>query len=419
MTTNAQLGGSPERRFYRGRDLARMRTIGDLRARAHHRMPRFVLEYLEGGAEDEATLSRERDAFGEWRFIPRTLLDVADRSLNIDLFGKLVPFPITVAPTGLNGIFQKGADVALAKAAAEAEIPFVQSTMSNQLIEEVAAVPGLRHWFQLYVFGVDKIWRSLVDRARQAGCEALVLTTNSQIFGNREWDERTRGATGKPTVVTSFDAALHPAWLWQTLRHGLPAFVNVIDFVPLDQRAFFASATWIRGQMQQSLSWDMVRAIRARWPGPLIVKGILSPEDARIALSCGVDGIVISSHGGRQVDWAVAPLDVLPRIRDLAGTRMTLFLSGGVRRGTDLLKVLALGANAVMVGRAPLYGLCAAGTDGVSKALDILRREACDAMGLLGAASVDALGPHFLAHYGQMALPTQSAPPARRKAAKK
>ncbi len=412
----AQLGGTPRRSFYAGRNLERMRTVADLRARAHRRLPRFALEYLEGGAEDEATLRREREVFAEWRFVPRTLVDVAARTLDVELFGVPAPMPLTIAPTGLNGVFERGADVALANAARDVRVPFVQSTMSNDRIEDVAAVAGLRHWFQLYVIGEDRIWRALVDRAARAGCEALVLTTNSQIFGNREWDDRTRGANGLPSVSTVLEAALHPGWLWRALRRGMPAFVNVIEFVPEDSRGFFASAQWIRKQMPRSLSWDTVRAIRARWDGPLIVKGILSPDDARIAASCGVDGIVLSSHGGRQLDWAVAPLDVLPRVRDVVGPRMTLFVSGGVRRGTDLLKALALGADAVMAGRAPLYGLGAAGRAGARKALEIIHEEACDAIGLLGAASVDALGPHLLARFGQPAMPTKSASPVRKAA---
>ena len=414
VTASAQLDSHPPRPFYAGRNLERARTIGDLRARTHKRVPRFVLEYLEGGSEDEATLARDRDAYGDWRFIPRTLMDVSKRSLTTELFGRPSAMPVIVAPTGLNGVFQRGADVALARAAAKSGVPFVQSTMSNETIEAVAATPALRHWFQLYVFGEDRIWQTLVDRARAAGCEALVLTSNSQIFGNREWDERTRGAGGRPSLATIANAAVHPAWALRTLAHGMPAFANVIDFVPPAQRGFFSSATWIREQMPKSLSWDTLRAIRARWTGPLIIKGLLSPEDARIALSCGVDGIVLSSHGGRQMDWAVAPLDVLPRVRDVVGTRATLLLSGGIRRGTDLLKALALGADAVMTGRAPLYGLCAAGAQGAAHALDILHREGCDAMGLLGVNAPADLGPHLLAHCGRMALPTKSAPPMRK-----
>ena len=398
MASLAQIAGSPRRRFYTGADLDRALGIGDLRARTHWRMPRFALEYLEAGSEDEATLAREREAYGDWRFLPRTLVDVSERTPERPILGRVAPMPVIVAPTGLNGIFQEKADVALAEGAARAGIPFVQSTMSNDCLEEVAAVEGLRHWFQLYVFGGDHIWQALVDRAGAAGCEALVLTSNSQVFGNREWDARTRASETRPSLATIANAARHPRWLAATLRHGLPSFVNVVDFVPTDHRGFFQSAFWIREQMPKSLSWDTVAKIRARWPGKFLLKGLLSPEDVRLALAAGVDGVVLSGHGGRQMDWAVAPLDVLPRARDIVGDRMALLLSGGVRRGTDVLKAIALGADAVMAGRAPLYGLCAGGAAGVERALTILNKELCDAMGLLGVSGLDELGPHLLHH---------------------
>lgn len=409
----AQLDDHPSRRFYTGANLDRAVAINDLRARAHRRMPRFVLEYLEGGAEDEATLAREREALSECYFVPRTLVDVSDRTPEYDILGVKAPMPLIVAPTGLNGVFCCGADVALATGAAAAGVPFVQSTMSNDTIEHVAAVEGLRHWFQLYVFGEDRIWQSLVDRAAAAGCEALVLTSNSQIFGNREWEDRTQ-VNGKPSLATIVDAATYPGWIARTLLHGMPVFSNVIDFVPKEHRGFLASATWIRQQMPKSLSWDTVAAIRKRWKGPFLLKGILSPIDAQIALDSGVDGIVVSSHGGRQMDWAVSALDVLPRIRDIAGDRMQVMMTGGIRRGTDILKAMALGADAVMAGRAPLYGLCAGGADGVTRALAILLKETSDAMGLLGVSRVNELSADQLATSKSMLLPPSTTALPRR-----
>jgi len=404
----AQLNGHPPRRLYRGRNLARAISIDDLRARTHRRMPRFALEYLEGGSEDEATLAREQDAFREWRFLPRTLVDVSARTLECTILGKAAPMPLIIAPTGLNGIFLRSADVALARAAAAANIPFVQSTMSNDSIEAVAETEGLRHWFQLYVFGGKAVWHALVDRAAAADCEALVLTCNSQIFGNREWDARTRDAAMRPSLATIVNSACHPGWIATALWGGLPSFVNVIDFVPDGQRGFFQSAGWIREQMPKSLSWNTVAQIRQRWKGPLLLKGILNPEDVKLALASGVDGVILSSHGGRQMDWAIAPLDLLPRARDIVGDRMAVMLSGGVRRGTDVLKAIALGADAVMAGRAPLYGLCAAGTAGAARALAILHKESCDAMGLLGVARLDELGPHQMSASGTMVLPLET-----------
>jgi (S)-mandelate dehydrogenase len=203
------------------------------------------------------------------------------------------------------------------------------------------------------------------------------------------------------------DAALHPRWLASTLlrQRGLPVFRNVIDFIPRDQRDFFHSAFWIREHQPTSLSWRTVEKIRERWTRPLLIKGILHLEDVRRSLAAGVDGIVLSSHGGRQLDWTVAPLDLLPAAREIAGERFPIYLSGGLRRGTELLKALALGADAVFAGRAPLYGLCAGGARGTQRALDILGKEALDAMGLLGARSVDELGPEFLVHCGSWRCP--------------
>jgi len=395
----AQLDGSPRRRYYDGRDPARAVTVEDLRAMTHKVLPRFVLEYLEGGAEDETTLLRERTAYADWRFMPRQLVDVSRRSTAARILGRDARMPLVVAPTGLNGLFRHHADIALAQAAAQTGVPFVQSTMSNDTMEEVAAVKGLRHWWQLYVFGGDEVWQKLLQHADAAGCEALVLTTNAQIFGNREWSTRAMGRHGRPTIATAIDAALHPRWLAGTLlAHGMPVFRNVIDFIPRDQREFFRSASWIRAHQPTSMAWSTVDRIRQRWTKPLVIKGILHLDDVRRCLDAGVDAIVLGSHGGRQLDGTVAPLDLLPAAREIAAGRIALYLTGGIRRGTDMLKALALGAEGVLAGRAPLYGVCAAGTDGARRALDILQKEMFDAMGLLGASTVAELGPHFLCH---------------------
>ncbi len=396
-TRVAQLAGTPRRGLYGGGDLRRAKAIADLRERCHRCMPRFVLEYLEGGAEDEATLARERSAYACWRFLPRTLVDVSNRSVVRKIFGRAASAPVVVAPTGLNGIFRRDADALLAQGAAKANLPFVQSTMSNASIDAVARTPGLRHWFQLYVFGDDHVWRSLVRRAEAAGCEALVLTTNSQIYGNREWDARTRATRTRPSIPTILNAALHPNW-WATtlIPNGLPEFANVREFAPRGQRGFFETAFWVRDQMWRSLSWDTVASIRAAWPRRFIVKGLLHPEDLARAKESGVDGVVLSAHGGRQLDWSIAPLEMVQQARSILGDHITLFAAGGIRRGTDVLKAIALGADAVFAGRAPLYGLCAYGAPGVTRALEILQHEAHDALGLMGRRSLDELGPDAL-----------------------
>ena len=405
-TSVAQLGATPRRRFYTGSDLDRAIAIADLRARTHRLMPRFVLEYLEAGAEDEATLYREREAFAEWRFLPHTLVDESHRSLKRKIIGVEAEMPLIVAPTGLNGLFQHKADVALATGAARGGVPFVQSTMSTDPMEEVAKVTGLRHWWQLYVFGGDEIWQELLRRAEACGCEALVLTTNSQIFGNREWDSRTRSSRSRPSWSTIWDAALHPRWLLNTLAiHGMPRFANVIDFVPKAHRGFFESAFWIRDQMPRSLSWDTVAMIRDRWKKPFFLKGVLNPDDVRRAVESGVDGIMLGSHGGRQMDWAVSALDVLEEAREIVGDRAALYMSGGIRRGTDILKALALGADAVMTGRATLYGLCAGGADGVARTIDILKNETLNELGQLGIATLDALDKSILRQLHGLPMP--------------
>jgi (S)-mandelate dehydrogenase len=402
-TTLAQLDGTPERRYYTGRNLDRAVAIADLRAMTHRFLPRFALEYLEGGAEDEATLMRERRAYADWRFVPRTLVDVSQRTLETTILGKPASMPLMVAPTGLNGVFRHHADIQLAEGAAAAGVPFIQSTMSNDRMEDVARVKGLRHWWQLYVFGEDEVWQEVVRRADAAGCEALVLTTNTQIFGNREWQTRTQATKTRLSVPSAIDAALHAEWFAKTLlAGGMPSFSNVIDLVPKDHRRFFDSSSWIREHQPTSMSWDTVAAIRQRWKKPFILKGLLNLEDVRRALDSGVDGIVLGAHGGRQLDWTVSGLDLLPEAREIVGDRMALYVTGGLRRGTDLLKALCLGADAVMAGRAPLYGLCAGGSAGVHTALEILRKEAADAMGLLGAASIGDLDRRFLVRAGPL-----------------
>lgn len=369
-------------------------------------MPRFVLEYLEGGAGQEATLARERQAFAQWRAMPFTLADETCRDVSANILGRTAPLPLAIAPTGLNGIFKRNADIALAQATADAGIPLIQSTMSNSRMENVAAVPGLRHWWQLYVFGSDEIWQELVDRAERAGCEALVLTSNAQIFGQREWDERNRTAGGFPNLSALVDAAFHPRWLATTFSRGFPVFQNVIDFVPKDQRSFFDSANWIRDRMRKSLSWEDFAKIRERWRKPLFLKGVLNLEDVTRAIDHGVDGVILGGHGGRQADWAISPLDLLPRAKEIAKDRIALYISGGVRRGSDILKARALGADAVLSGRAMLYGLCAHGAAGVSRAIELLRSEMVNELGQYGVPNLEALSPDLFVHEDRLPIGT-------------
>lgn len=394
--TPATENRSPPRSYYTGENLARARTIEDLRRMAHRRLPAFAVEYLEGGAEEEATLRRNFAALASWRLLPKALVDVSSRNQGVSLFGRATPMPVAIAPTGLNGLFWRGADVLLARAAAQAGVPFIQSTMSNDRMEEVAAVPNLRHWWQLYVFGPHEIREALIARAERAGCEALVVTVDAQFYGDREWEQRRFAHPGRLTIGSVLDAALHPHWILTTLSGGMPSFANDIDYIPEDRRGFFDSAFWIRANMDHSLDWTEIARLRALWPRKFLVKGVLDPADVERAGEAGADGVVLSNHGGRQLDWTVSGLDMLPEARRRVGDRMTLIVDGGVRRGTDVLKCLALGADAVLLGRATLYGLAAAGQKGVERAIDIFREEIDRDLGLLGAASVTDLRPDYI-----------------------
>ena len=320
------------------------------------------------------------------------LIDASRRDLSARLFGRRSALPFAIAPTGLNQLFWPHADLRLAEAAAEAGIPFAQSTMSNDPMERIADVPNLRHWWQLYVFGPPEISEALIERAHRAGCEVLIVTVDAQFFGNREWSRRTMSDPKTLNWASKLDALRHPSWfVSDLLMHGMPSFANVIDVVPKDRRAFFDSALWIRQQMDRALSWSTIARIRERWRGPLVVKGLLDVADVVRAADEGADAVVISNHGGRQLDWAVAPLDLLPAARRAVGNRIALIVDGGIRRGTDVLKALALGADFVLVGRAALYGVAAGGRPGVTRALQILHEEIDRDMGLLNARRLDEL----------------------------
>lgn len=388
--------GTPRRKLYSGWNLTKARTVEDLRAMAHRRLPAFALEYLEGGSEEEATLERNLAALASYRLLPRYLGDVTHRDQSVTLFDRKSPLPFAIAPTGLNGLFWRNADILLAEAAAQAGIPFIQSTMSNDPMEDVARIPGLRHWWQLYVFGGARVRDALIERAEMAGCEALVVTIDAQFYGNREWEKRRLNSSNRPTLGSILETALHPGWIATTLQRGLPSFSNAIEFVPKEHRGFFASAYWIRGNMDHKLDWEEMSRIRSLWPRKMLIKGLLRSDDIMHAADIGVDGVILSNHGGRQLDWTISGLDALPEARRRVGDRLTLIVDGGMRRGTDILKAIAVGADAVLLGRATLYGLAAAGRKGVERAIDILKSEIDRDLGLLGVATLEKLGPEFL-----------------------
>ena len=386
-----------KRRPFRETNLARALCIADLREIARRRVPHFAFEYVEGGAEDECTLRANRSAFESWRFVPHTLVDTSARHHRVDLFGKEIRAPLVIAPTGMNGILRADGDIALARAAAKAGIPFCLSTVSTTRLEDVATAAGGRLWMQLYVMRRKEVAEAIVKRAQAAGFEALVFTTDANVFGYREWDRSNYVRPAHLKFRNKLDVLRHPAWLASVvLRNGMPRFRNLKDFLPPGGDSAIGGSTVIPQLFGPTITWQDIDWLRGIWKGKLLIKGVLSVSDAEKAASLGCDGIVLTNHGGRQLDSCVAPIEVLPDIAAAVGKKMTVIVDSGFRRGTDIIKGLALGAHAVMLGRATLYGLAAGGEAGVQRAIEILTAEIDRALGQLGVCSIAEVGPHLL-----------------------
>jgi (S)-mandelate dehydrogenase len=386
-----------KRRPSSGRDCARALNISDLREIARRRVPGFAFEYVEGGAEDEATLRRNREAFAALRFVPRTLIDTSGRSLDTQVFGRRSSAPLAIAPTGLNGMLHPEGDLALARAAASFGVPYTLSTLSTTRLEDVAAKAGGRLWMQLYVMKNRAIAEDIMARAAAAGYEALLLTSDANVFGSREWDKRNYARPGRPSLRATLDAMRHPRWLTDVLlRKGIPRFRNIEAFLPPGAASAVGGSTIIPQMFEPTITWTDIAWMRRHWPGKLLIKGVLSVDDARRAADAGCDGIVLTNHGGRQLDYCVAPIEVLGEIAAAVGDRLTIVIDSGFRRGSDIAKALALGADTVMIGRAALYGLAADGEHGVRRALDMLAVELDRVLGQLGCRSLADLEPSLL-----------------------
>ena len=386
------------RKLYTGADFRRALSIEELRAVARRRVPHFAFEYVECGAEDELTLRWNRAVFESIRFVPSTLVDTTARHQRTSLFGRESSSPLVIAPTALNGMQCFRGDVALARAAAAAGIPFTQSTFSNVRLEEVAAAAGGRLWMQLYLLKDRSIARDIIRRADRAGFEALVVTSDANVFGGREWDRRNYREPGKLTLRNLAEIACHPRWVLDVIAlHGIPRFENVVDFLPPEARSARAGIGYLPRLLVPDVTWEDLQQLREAWPGKLILKGVLTVADARRAADLGCDGIVLTNHGGRQLDGCVSPIEVLPEIARAVGDRIVVIVDSGFRRGADVVKAIALGARAVMVGAATLYGLAAGGEEGVRHALGILSGEVDRVLGQLGCTSLADLGPHRLA----------------------
>jgi len=390
-----------QRRLYSGSELARAHSIEDLRAMARRRVPNFCFEYVEGGAENEITLQRNRTVSDEIAFLPRTLVDVSKRHIGINLFGKPSAAPFVIGPTGFSGLLAREGDVALASAAAAAQIPFVLSNASTISLEDVVRRSGGRVWMQVYMYRTRDFVAKLAERARLAQIEAPVVTTDSAIYGKREWDLRNYARPLKLDLKNTFDVMLHPRWMIDVLfPHGMPRFANLGDLLPPGQNSVRGAASALAQQLDPSLSWEDIRRLRDLWPNKLIIKGLLGAEDAARAVSVGADGIVLSNHGGRQLDGAVSAMDVLADVVAEVGGRLTVMLDGGFRRGSDIAKAVALGADAVLLGRATTYGLAAGGEAGVARAIQILKTEIDRVLGLLGCRDIADLNEQYVRHMG-------------------
>jgi len=374
-------------------------NIDDLREIARRRVPKGMFEFVDRGAEDEVALRNNRTAFERIRLKPRTLVDVSRRSQAITLFGNPQQMPIAIAPTGSAGLMWYDGEIALARAAAAAGIPFTLATGSMTAMEKIAAQAGGRLWFQLYMWPDRALSHKLVERASAAGYEALVVTVDGAVPGNREYNLR-NGFTIPFTFTRRnvTDVLMHPEWLLGVLARyvfttGMPRYENY----PSEFKHRITAQPMGKGMLlNDSLNWDDLRVLRRLWPRTLIVKGILHPQDAVHAADCGADGIVVSNHGGRNLDSSMAPIEVLPEVVDAVGKRITVMVDSGFRRGSDVVKALALGAKAVLIGRPTLYGTAAGGEAGAARAIAIFREEIDRVLALLGCPGIAALNREYL-----------------------
>lgn len=367
--------------------------IEDLRRMAKQRLPKGMFDFIDRGSEDDIALRHNRAALERIRLRARVLNDVSRRDASISFLGKTQKLPIIIAPTGPAGYVWYRGETALAKAAAKAGIPFTLASTANTAMETILAEGGGRQWYQLYVWKDMEHSLKTVVRAREAGFEALVLTVDSIVYYNRKWDIR-NGATFPVRITprTVIDTLQHPRWLVGTLGRyvaaegRLPRYVNipVLDGKPL-------AAARQHLVKNDTMTWDFLKRIRDMWPRTLIVKGLQHPADALKAAECGADAVVISNHGGIASDGAIAPIDALPGFVSAAKGKIGIIVDSGFRRGSEVLKAMALGADAVMIGRATLYGVAAAGEAGASRALAILEAEITRTMGILGCSTLGAL----------------------------
>jgi L-lactate dehydrogenase (cytochrome) len=374
------------------RRLKKAACIDDYRRIAKRRLPFGVFDYIDGGAEDERTLARNVTTFADLEFKPRVLRDVSNIDTSTTIFGRPAAMPLILAPTGFTRIAHSQGELAVARAAAQAGVPWSLSTMGTRSIEEVAAVSDGEKWFQVYTWKDRGLVKDLINRAKASGFTAIWLTVDTAVLGRRERDVR-RGMTLPPKVGlgTLVDGAIHPSWTIDFLRNDPITFANVVGKNVEDGSTAVSLAEHVARQFDQALSWDDIDWLRSIWDGPIVLKGIQAVADAKLAVAMGVEGIGLSNHGGRQLDDAPAPISLVEPVRQEIGDSGMIICDGGVRRGSDIVKALALGADAVSIGRPYFYALGAGGERGVAHMLGFMREGLERTMALSGVRSVQEI----------------------------
>ena len=364
-------------------------NIADLRRLAWQRLPRVLFDYIDGGAQDEVTLRSNEEDFKHFKLAQRVLRDVSVRDQSVTVLGQKYDLPLILSPTGMTGLFWPNGALEAARAASDAGAGFCLSSMSTSTVEDIAKVAKYPTWFQLYVMRDRGMSRELIERARAAGCSALVLTVDLALQGQRDRDVH-NGLTIPPTFRVSnlLNFATRPGWVWRYLTG--PKVVPA-SLVKPGQTTLFTIAGYVNSQFDQSVTWKDIEWAKSIWGGPLALKGILDPKDAKLAVQHGVDAVIVSNHGGRQLDGVRSAISALPDVVDAVAGKAEVLIDGGVRRGTDVLKAIALGAKACMIGRPYMYGLAAKGRPGVTKALELLRNEIDLALALTGNTSLAGL----------------------------
>ena len=373
-------------------------NLEDMRLLARRKLPRIAFDFIDGGADDEMCLKRNREAFEKYHLLPRYLRDVSQRDQSVVLFGRTYASPIGISPTGLAGLWRPGADLMQAAAARDANVPFLLSSAANASLEDGMRVAPEHVWFQMYCTSDERINAHLVQRAVNAQVGVLVISVDVPVNSNRERNRRngfSRPLRMTPGVV--LNAIGHPAWVLRYLRTGgIPMMRNWMNYAP--DGASAAQVADMYGTLTPApmVSWEHLRRIRDAWRGPLVIKGLLHPDDAREAARMGVNGLVVSNHGGRQLDAAPSPLEMLPAIRKAVGNQVELIIDSGVRRGSEVVIARCLGARAAIFGRPSLYAVAAAGQPGVARVLQIMRGEIDMVLAQIGCRSFEELNASYL-----------------------